>query len=233
MSTQSNNPPTEDQLIIDSDLEAALFWEKNRKLIIGAAVAIVAAVVGAGLWYYNAQNEKASSEALFAEAKNPESWREVIAKYPRSISAANAYFLLAESQREQGNIDESNKTYQQFLSNFPQHSLVGGARLGLAENLALQGKVDQALESFRQIQGDQTSGYAASFAGLMEGQALIRQGKVAEARKIFLNTAQSDPSSPAGRLSGALGNQLTALLPPEVKPTTPAAPATPVASATP
>lgn len=203
-------------MVIDSDLEAALFWEKNRKLIIGAAVAVVVAIVGAGIWYYTSLGEKNASEALFAEAKNPESWREVIAKYPRSVAAANAYFLLAESLREQGNIDESNKIYQQFLSNFPQHSLVGGARLGLAENLALQGKVNEALESLRQIQAEQNSGYAAPYAGLMEGQTLVRQGKLAEARKIFLNTAQSDPTSPAGRISAALGNQLATLLPPEV-----------------
>ncbi len=227
MSTPSQHTPTEDQTFVDSSLAAEIFWEKNRKAIIGGIAVVVILAIGASLWLIKSHNDKLAAEVLFAEAKNPESWREVIAKYPRTLPAANAYFLLAESQREQGNLDESNKTYQTFIDTFPKHSLVGGARLGLAENLAVQGKTKEALDSLSQLQTQEDSSYAGPVAGLIEGQELLRQGKIAEARKIFLNTAQSDSSSPAGRFAGSMGAQLAVLLPPDVAPVAPVATPTP------
>lgn len=215
----SSQPPlTDDQTLVDSNFAAEVFWEKNQKAIIGAVVAVVVVAIGIAAWFINAANQQAAAAAMFAEAKNPESWREVIAKYPKTLPAANAYFLVAESQREQGNLDESNKTYQTFIDTFPKHPLIGGARLGLAENLTLQGKFNEALDSLRQIQSQADSSYAGSYAGLLEGQTLIREGKLAEARKVLLSTAQNDQSSPAGRIAGSMGDQLAVLLPAEPKP---------------
>jgi len=219
--------PAGDQTFVDNDFAAELFWEKNHKVIIGAIVAVIIVAIGVVFWLYKSHNDKLAAEALFAEAKNPESWREVIAKYPRTQPAANAYFLLAEAQREQGNFDESNKTYQTFIDTFPKHSLIGGARLGLAENLAAQGKIKESQESLGLILTDDSSSYASPVAGLIEGQQLLRQGKIAEARKVFLNTAQSDPGSPAGRFAGSMGAQLAVLLPPDVAPVATAPAATP------
>lgn len=217
MSQPSHLHPTEDQTVVDSSFAAEVFWEKNRSTIIEALAAIALLAIGVTFWLITTHNRQLASEALFAEAKTPDQWREVITKYPGTQPAANAYFLVAQSLREQGNLDESNKTYEKFLEVFPKNPLSGGARLGLAENLALQGKTDESLANLRQIEGQESSGYAAAVAGLIEGQTLIRQGKLADARKVFLNTAQNNPGSPVARIAGSLGSQLSALLPPEPK----------------
>lgn len=214
MST-NNLPPATEQLFDSGELEAGLFWEKHRKTILTAVVAVLVVLGGFTAWLINAHNTRLAAAAAFAEAGNPEAWREVMAKYPSSPQAADAYFLVAESQREQGDFTGSNETYRKFLAAFPQHPLAGGARLGLAENLAAEGKSDEALAALREVQVTNAGSYAASFAALLEGRLALREGRVADARKIFSNLVATDSVSPAARVAGAQLDEMVPLLAPE------------------
>ena len=142
---------------------------------------------------------------------------QLIAKYPNSIPAANAYFLLADSLRAQGKLDESSALYQKFLTMFPASPLAGGARLGLAENLAVAGKTDEALAALREVQTKGSASYAAPFAALLEGRILVRMGKLEEARKVLANLVATYPQSPAGRAAGAQLDALAPFLPPDAQ----------------
>lgn len=221
---ENQQPAADDRIFVSDDLDAELFWAKHRKTIIAGAVVLVLAVGGTALWFVNAHNAKLAAQHAFADAKNPDAWREVIAKYPSSQPAGDAYFLLAESLREQGNIQESTATYQKFLQAFPEHELVGGARLGLAENLAAEGKVDEALAALKEVQTGSSSSYAAPFAALLEGRIHLREGKLQEAQKSFMTLVSTYQKSPAAQIAHAQLDQLALVLPPAV-------PATPAASA--
>lgn len=208
-------PPAAEQLFAPGELEADLFWEKHRKTILIAVAAVLVVLALVTLWLINAHNTRLAAAAAFAEAGSPEAWREVMARYPSSPQAADAYFLLAESQREQGDIGGSNETYRKFLTVFPEHALAGGARLGLAENLAAEGKSAEALAALREVQVLNAGSYAASYAALLEGRMALREGRVAEARKIFSNLVATDSTSPAARVAGAQLDELVPILPPE------------------
>jgi len=219
MASKSDQPPADDRVYDVGSFEAELFWEKNRSVIlicIGVVLALAAAVV---MWLFSAHNARQAAESLLAGANNPVAWRELIAKYPDSVPAGNAYFLLADSMREQGNLEESSALYQKFLAVFPKSPLIGGARLGLAENLAVAGKTDEAIAALREVQEKESSSYAAPFAALLEGRILIRSGKFEEARKVFSNLVSTYPRSPAGRAAGAQLDAIVPFLPPTVEKT--------------
>ena len=219
MASKSDQPPADDRVYDVGSFEAELFWEKNRSVIlicIGVLLALAAAVV---MWLFSAHNARQAAESLLAGANNPVAWRELIAKYPDSVPAGNAYFLLADSMREQGNLEESSALYQKFLAVFPESPLIGGARLGLAENLAVAGKTDEAIAALREVQEKESSSYAAPFAALLEGRILIRSGKFEEARKVFSNLVSTYPRSPAGRAAGAQLDAIVPFLPPTVEKT--------------
>ena len=208
-------PAADDRLFVSDGLDAELFWAKHRKSIILGVVVLLLALGGTAIWFINAHNTKEGAQRAFATAGNPEAWREVIAKYPTSQPAGDAYFLLAESLREQGNFQESAATYQKFLEGFPEHQLAGGARLGLAENLAAEGKTDQALSALKEVQTENASSYAAPFAALLEGRIYLREGKLLEARKAFLTLISTYQKSPAAQVAHAQIDQLGLILPPE------------------
>jgi tetratricopeptide (TPR) repeat protein len=210
MASRNDQPPADDRVYDIGSLEAELFWEKYRFIILACAGVVLAVAAAIALWLLRTHGARQAAAALFAEANDPAAWREVIAKYPDSAAAADAYFLLAGSLREQGQLEESSGEYRKFLAAFPKSPLSGGARLGLAENLAMAGKTDEALAALRQVSEVDSGSYVAPFAALLEGRILVRSGKFEEARKVFSNLVSTYPRSPAARAAGA---QLDAIVP--------------------
>lgn len=205
-------PPPDDQnfTLESTGFDGLLFWEKNRSAILAGAAIIIAAVAGAVFWIINTHNIRLAAEALLAQSKDVAGWQEVITKYPKTQSAASAYFLLAAAQRDEGKVDESTATYERFLAGFPRHPLTGGAKLGLAENLLQAGKTEEGLAELQNIASSESASYAAPFALLIEGRAAARAGKLADARKIFSGLVSEYPQSLAARVAGA---QLEEILP--------------------
>jgi TolA-binding protein len=218
MASKSDQPtPADDRVYEIGSFEAELFWEKNRTIILACAGVVLIVAAAVAIWLYRAHSARHAATALFAEANNPEAWREIIAKYPDLAPAANAHFLLADWLREQGKLEESSAEYDKFLAGFPRSPLSGGARLGLAENLAVAGKTDEALAALRGIFEKDSSSYAAPFAALLEGRMLVRNFKFEEARKIYSNLVSTYPQSPAARAAGAQLDVIAPFLPPEIR----------------
>lgn len=210
MARKSDPPPAGEQVYDAGGFEAEIFWEKNRSVILFGGAIILAIALAVAIWLISRQSARRAAEELFAGARDPGAWREVIARYPQSAPAANAYLLLANSLRAEGKLEESSSLYQKFLSVFSSRPLAGGARLGVAENLAVEGKPDEALAALRDLQARDSGSFVAPFAALLEGRALIRMGKMEEARKVLANAVSTYPQSPAGH---AAGTQLDAIVP--------------------
>ena len=91
MASKSDQPPADERTYDVGSFEAELFWEKNRFAILVGGAAILAVVAAIAIWLFSQHSARRAAEALFAEAQDPAAWREVIAKYPNSAQAANAY----------------------------------------------------------------------------------------------------------------------------------------------
>jgi predicted negative regulator of RcsB-dependent stress response len=206
----TNNPPAEDRIFSDENFAAEIFWEKHRTTILVAVAALLVAAVGVAIWLVGARNARLAAEAAFAQASSPEGWKDVVERFPGTLPAANALFLLAESQREQGALDESTATYRTLISEFPNHPLLGGARLGLAENLGKAGKTDEALAALRDVQVG--GGYAAAFAGVLEARQMVRMGKLSEAKEAYQKVIATHTRSPLSQFAQGQVNEIEAIL---------------------
>src|SRR5207244_11196321 len=94
------------------------FWEQYRL----SSIAIVAVLVLGGLGYagfrFYSEREASDAAALLAAAKTPAEFQHVIDRYPGSESAASAYLLLAQEQREKKQSAEANATLHTFMNHF-------------------------------------------------------------------------------------------------------------------
>jgi len=212
----NNEPvvPADERVYEDTSLGAEIFWEKNRQTIIGAVVALVLIGVGTAIWFIYSHNQRVAAEELFAGAGNPEAWSNVMARFPGSMPAANAGFLLAQAQRDAGQLDESTATYRKLLADFPKHPLAGGAALGIAQNQEMAGRIDEALNSLRDVQTQYSNTYVAPVAALLESRIYIAQGKLEDARRTLNIMVSTYPQSPLSRLAQAQLQGINSLLPP-------------------
>ncbi len=211
--SSGKTPPAQEQLYESEDIGLELFWAKHQKTILVGAAALLIVVFAVAFWLFTTHKSRLAAEALFAEASTPEAWREVIARYPRSMPAVNARFLLADSLRRDGKLGESDDAYRAIIAEFPKHPLAGGARLGLAENLGLEGKTTEMVAALKELQAVASSSYAAPFAALLEGRVLMREGKLVEARRVFTTLISTYQTSPAAAMAGEHLEDILPLLP--------------------
>lgn len=207
-------PPAEDRLLQPDGFDSDLFWAKYRSVIIGGAIAVVVIVLGGGFYWLSERNTRINSEKAFADASTVESWQTLIAQYPKSQAAADAYFLVAAAQRDGGKIEDSTATYKKFLDVFPKNALTGAARLGIAQNLEQQNKLSEALDALRDVQARDGGSYVASFALLEQARILLRQNKLEEARGALNTLTQTYPTTPSAMFGGSILSDVQALIPP-------------------
>ncbi|PYK04444.1 MAG: hypothetical protein DME67_07915, partial [Verrucomicrobia bacterium] len=92
-------------------------------------------MIGFTGYRFYSDRRAASASASLASAKSAQEYQQVIARYPNTPAAADAYLLLAEAQRSEKKFAEANATLQTFIAKYPQHELVSTARMAMAANL--------------------------------------------------------------------------------------------------
>lgn len=212
----------------DSSLKWELFWEKNKTAILGAVALLVLGGIGIGAWFVYSNLRNAAAQKLLAEATAIEEYEAIVAKYPGTMSAADALMRLAAAQREAGDLDKSTASFQKFLEKFPTHQLAGGALLGVGQNQDAAGKADAAVATYQQVVTQYPQSYAAPFAAYAEGEILLRRFQREEARRSFNMVVTQFAQSPAARMASSQLNRLGANQAPKASVAEPATTAQPV-----
>ena len=89
-----------------------MFWLRFQKEIAGLLILVLVGIVAwTGYKLYTDKIESAAAAAL-ANARNPEAYQTVIARYPKTPAGASAFLLLAEAQRQQKKFADANTTLQ-------------------------------------------------------------------------------------------------------------------------
>lgn len=204
----SRDPIADGQVVEDADLKWELFWIQNKTKILAAAAGLGIALIAAGGWYVNAGLTRAAAERLLATAETTADWENVIARYPRSAPAADAYFRLAAAQRDGGGLDASTATFRKFLDVFPKHELSGGALYGVAQNLDLAGNPAEAAKTFEEVAGRFPESYAAPAALYAAAEIKLRSFEREEARRLLERVLNEYRASAVARMAAG---QLAAL----------------------
>jgi predicted negative regulator of RcsB-dependent stress response len=168
----------------DPALEAQVFWYKYRnEIAILLGLAVLALVGVAGYRLYRDRRE-ATAATLFAAAKTPAAYEELINQHGDTAAAGSAYLLLAAAQRKDGKYAEANATLVKFLEKFPGHELATTARMAMAANLQAMGKEDEAFATYQQIASATVPGFNAPMALIEQVHILQEKGKTEDARRI-------------------------------------------------
>ncbi len=168
----------------DAALETRVFWERFKTEIIAALIIVVLAIVGFGAYRFYSDRRAASASALLASAKSADAYQQVIADYPNTPAAADAYLLLAEAQRKEKKFTEANTTLQVFIDKNPNHELVSTAKMAMAANLESMGKNDEALSMYQQIASTYPNSFNAPLALLSQVYLLKSRNQTEEARRV-------------------------------------------------
>ena len=168
----------------DAALETRVFWERFKTEIIAALIIVVLAVIGFTGYRFYSDRQAATASALLASAKSPQDYQQVIARYPNTPAGADAYLLLAESQRSEKKFAEANATLQVFITKNPNHEFVSTARMAMAANLESMGKSDEALSMYQQIASTYPNSFTAPLALLSQAYILKTKNRIDDARRI-------------------------------------------------
>jgi hypothetical protein len=168
----------------DVALETHVFWERFKKPIIAGAIVVLLGIIAfTGYRFYSDRRSAAASAAL-ASAGTVQEYERVIARYPNTPAAADAYILLAETQRKERKFTEANKTLETFTAKYPGNEFVSTAKMAMAANLESMGKTSEALTMYQQIAAAYPNSYAAPLAMLSQVYILKSQNRNDDARRI-------------------------------------------------
>ena len=168
----------------DAAVEAQVFWLRFQKEIAAALIIIILAIVGfAGYRFYTYRRDATAAQSL-GNAKTPQDYQEVMARYPATPAGASAYLLLAETQRNEKKFAEANATLQAFVDKYPEHDFVPTARLAMAANLESMGKDDEALAIYQQVGSKNGNTYAGPLALISQVPLLKAKNRTDDARRV-------------------------------------------------
>jgi hypothetical protein len=176
--------PTAPPASRDVALETRVFWERFRKPIIALLIILLLGVIGFSGYRFYSDRRAANASASLADAKTAQGYEQVIAQYPNTPAAADAYLLLAEAQRSEKKFAEANTTLQTFVAKYSQHEMLSTAKMAMAANLESMGKTDEALAMYQQIAKDYPKSFTAPMALLSQVYILKAKNRNDDARKI-------------------------------------------------
>src|SRR5437660_5109048 len=168
----------------DVALETRFFWERFKNPIITAAIVVLLAATAFTGYRFYSDRRAATASAALASANTAQEYEQVIARYPNTSAAADAYILLAQAQRKERKFTEANKTLETFIAKYPKHELVSTAKMAMANNLEAMGKTDEALATYQQIASAYPNSYAAPLAMLSQVYILKAKNRNDDARRI-------------------------------------------------
>ena len=168
----------------DAALETRMFWERFKRQIIAALIIVLVGIIGFGTYRFYIDRKAGAASALLASAKSADAYQQVIADYPNTPAAADAYLLLAEARRKEKKFTESNTTLQAFIDKNPNHELVSTAKMAMAANLESMGKNDEALAMYQQTALTYPNSFNAPLALLSQVYLLKSKNQTEEARRV-------------------------------------------------
>src|SRR5437870_4045817 len=98
--------PTTTTPAAETGFDPLVFWYRHKSKILLFVGLFVVALIAYGIFETVRNSRAAAAQALLASAQTADDYRKVVAEYPRSAPAGDAYLLLAQRLRAEGKYDE-------------------------------------------------------------------------------------------------------------------------------
>ena len=194
--SDDNEPESSDEEeVIDTGFDFLLFWDQYRQIILLVSGVVLLAAVFFGIYEYNQAQQIAAAGAALSQASSEDDFRQVMAKYPGTVSAGDAALFLAARLRQDRKYDGALQVLQDFLDKYPTHPLAHAGDLSYAETLEAQGKLDEAIARYEEVAAKYPESYSAPAAVIAEANILSTQGKTDQARRLYENFVAQFPDS--------------------------------------
>jgi predicted negative regulator of RcsB-dependent stress response len=168
----------------DAALETRVFWEKFKVEIAAVLLIALLAIVGFGVYRFYSDRRSSAASALLGSARSTEDYQELVARYPETPAGADAYLLLAQTQRDEKKFADANATLEVFIAKHPDHEFVATARMAMAANLESLGKTDEALSMYQKIAATYPKNFNAPLALFSQIHILKMKNQTEEARRV-------------------------------------------------
>ena len=173
-----------------------MFWDKNSRFVLGALVAVMAAIVIRGVWDYYADQKEIEIEQTYAAASTPEKLKTFIAANPEHALAGVAQLQIADQAYSAGKSSEAITSYSDAAAFLKTGPLASRARLGLAMAQIQAGKFADGEASLKQVLADQKQPKAArAEAAYHLASRAFTQKQGDNVKKFSDQLMQIDPSS--------------------------------------
>ena len=192
-----------------------LGWlELNKKrLLVGAGIAAVLAVIITAMIQHAAQKETRASHALSdVRTSFPPgpglppgavaSYAKVAQDYPGTKAAARALLYAGGAFFAENKFAEAQTQFERLLREYPESPWVGSATFGLASALAAQQKTNEAMAKFEEFRRRYPNDPSSDEVKLSLGRLYEGQNKNEEALKLYDEVTKANPYSGLGAEAG-------------------------------
>jgi hypothetical protein len=174
-----------------------MFWDRNYKLIIGALIVVLLAILAKGGWEYFQTRKDVSVRHDFSAATTAEKLKSFAAANPDHPLAGVAHLQLADEAYAAGRFADAATEYDRAATTLPAGPFRGRAHLGAAMAKLEGGKTAEGEAGLQQIAADASENKAIrAEADYQLASRAAAAGKAEDLKKISEHLMQVDPSSP-------------------------------------
>lgn len=157
----SKNKQTESVEVVQPELsdheKLALWWEKNKSLVVGAVALVVIVVIGYQvLGFVQKQRVESLQAAYQALSDEPADWQSFAEKYDGTSLAGVTWLRLADEAYAQDDFEKASTHYENATKSLQHPILLGRAKLGQAVSANLAGDIEVSTSLFEAILQDET-----------------------------------------------------------------------------
>lgn len=189
---------------VETEFDFAVFWEKHRRNVSIAVVAVV--VVGAVGWFWRASNNLKESRAETAYANAERTFysgnmqlasselNRLIMRYGGTHAAVRASMLLAKSHYSLGTHGDGVAQLQRIVGSRAAKPQRAAIHALIAAGLENQGKFDEAASAYQEAASSAGTRIDQDIFKADQARALMSAGKRTEALAIWQALAERDAS---------------------------------------
>lgn len=134
----------------------AMFWEKNRGIIVAACAAVFLVIVIRGAWAMIQERQAAAVARAYAAAQSDEQLRAFATEHEGEALAGVAHLRLADNAYSAANYPEAIQRYEQARGALERGVLADRAALGAAVARLQAGQTAEARAGLEQLANDTT-----------------------------------------------------------------------------